>query len=477
MTRQFPKSFKPIRFALTGFITLQAAIVTTAIHEVIATTPQMGGVQQVNAQGSEDLTKLYKKTSPAVVSIRTAKGSGSGAIIAANGLIVTNAHVVEGFNQVQVTLGDGRQIVGEVVAVGGANCVDLALVQVSGQTNLPAIALAASNSAEIGMPIVAIGNPLDIASTMTTGNVSNLAHHVGRILTDVRLNPGNSGGPLLNLKGQLVGIVEGGYSGDSGDGINVAISVEQVRALIQAKKQGISPTLGRFLIPATASSSEVAKISLNGTKTSGILRNDDHLVCEDQSRADVYTFEGDADQPVMIDMSSTQIGSYLLLLAPTGEVIAKSSEERGGTATVLAKLPAAGTYTVIANALNAKQLGAYQLQATVPLLLEQGRLTRNSLRLDDGSFYSPYLFEGKADETIGISLYQFDFDPYLILLDAAGKVVEAGKADRQSLIRLKLPRDGSYTLIVSTVNPGDRGQFSFSVQSLTTPQANQVSQN
>lgn len=486
MTLQSSQSSKLVRFALTGLMATQVAIATAVIHEVVATTPGLGGRQQAKAQGRDkELPEIYKKASPAVVLIETPDGSGSGAIIDANGLIVTNAHVVEGFSRVRVTLRDGRKLMGEVVASGNSNCVDLALVRVANQSKLPTIKLAAANSTEIGMSVVTIGNPLDTTSTLTSGSVSNLKLPLGQVITDVRLNPGNSGGPLLDRQGQLVGVIQGGYRAEHGDGLNVAVSVEQVRALVQGIKQGISPVLGRYVVAATppsnspqSSSALATGLVLNGAKSSGTLQRHGNLVCKDKSRANLYTFKGDADQPVMISMTSNQIGSYLVLLGPNGEFVDSQSVDRGDSATILTKLPQAGTYTVVANAQRPEQLGAYQLRVTTPLLAEQGRLTPNSPRLQDGSPYSSYSFMGKANQSIDVALYKFDFDPYLILMDADGKKIAEGKVDRHSTINTKLPRDGAYTLIVSTVKPSDRGQFSFSVQvseGNTSPK--QISQN
>ncbi|PSB16634.1 hypothetical protein C7B65_21150 [Phormidesmis priestleyi ULC007] len=480
MTLQFfPRSSKLVRFAITGLMATQAAIATTVISEFTLTTPGIDSTRAALAK-SERLSgqDIYRKAAPAVVYIETEQGTGSGVIIDANGLIVTNAHVVEGAQQVAVELADGRKFMAQVVSQGTPGCVDLAVLKIQA-TKLPTINFAAASSVEKGQEVFAIGYPKGTKpSSITRGGVSNVSIDQGRIDTDVTLNPGNSGGALLNDRGELLGINTGGRR--DATGMNFAIAANKVQALVQALKQGLSPILGQYVSLTTSSSHDLAaKLLLNGAVNNGTLQKSDNLMCGDKSRADLYTFKGDADQPVKISMTSSQIGSYLVLLGPNGEVVAeRQSKERGGTATMLAKLPVAGTYTVIANALHPEQLGAYQLQATVPLLFEQGRLTRTSPQLQDGSPYSSYRFTGQANQTIALTLYQFDFDPYLILLDSEGKKVVEGKADRQSKVDIKLPRNGSYTLIVSTVNPNDRGRFLLSIQpSEETASPNAVSQN
>lgn len=144
---------------------------------------------------------------------RVEQGTGSGFIISENGRLVTNAHVVEGSSKVKVTLKDGRIFDGQVV--GTDPVTDIAVIQIKA-SNLPVAQLGKSENLTPGEWAIAIGNPLGLDNTVTVGIVSALGRsssqvgvpekRVSFIQTDAAINPGNSGGPLLNAKGEVIGI-------------------------------------------------------------------------------------------------------------------------------------------------------------------------------------------------------------------------------------------------------------------------------
>ena len=172
---------------------------------------------------------VYENANKAVVTIRTQGAVGAGAIIDSQGLIITNNHVVRGNRVVQVSTSTGKTYPGRVVSVDRRN--DLALVQIQTQEILPSIKLA-KMPAKVGQRVYAIGNPFGLDRTLTVGTLSRIAPN-GDLQTDAALNPGNSGGPLLNSAGELLGINKAILSPSGGSsGIGFATSIAPVQRLL-----------------------------------------------------------------------------------------------------------------------------------------------------------------------------------------------------------------------------------------------------
>ena len=155
------------------------------------------------------------------------RAGGSGFILNSNGYIVTNNHMVENAAEIQVKLGDGRELPAKVV--GRDAKTDLALLKVEA-TGLPVIPLGDSTALQVGEPVMAIGNPFGLEQTVTTGIVSATGRVIGSgpydnfIQTDASINPGNSGGPLINARGEVIGINTAIFSRGGGSvGIGFAV--------------------------------------------------------------------------------------------------------------------------------------------------------------------------------------------------------------------------------------------------------------
>jgi len=254
-----------IVFALAAFLTATFAcsyspsLATLEQPTPTATFPTLTTATQVQSQAGSvqlvtesDLAALYERVNPGVVTIivatPNASGSGSGFVYDKEGHILTNYHVVEGAETIEVDFTDGNKVYGEVIATDLDS--DLAVIKV----NLPPeelipLPLGDSDALKVGDQVVAIGNPFRLSSTMTLGIVSakgrmldsirtsadNSPFSAGDLIqTDASINPGNSGGPLLNLAGKVVGINRAirttgtTFTGDpvnSGIGFSVSINI------------------------------------------------------------------------------------------------------------------------------------------------------------------------------------------------------------------------------------------------------------
>ncbi len=171
----------------------------------------------------------------------TPKGVGSGFIISADGFVLTNAHVVEGSDEVFVTLTDKREFKAKII--GSDRRTDVALVKIDG-TKLPRLTMGDSSKIRVGEWVIAIGSPFGLENTVTAGIISANSRDTGDYLpliqTDVAVNPGNSGGPLINMRGEVIGINSQIYSRSGGYmGISFAVPIDEaMRVSDQLKSMG-----------------------------------------------------------------------------------------------------------------------------------------------------------------------------------------------------------------------------------------------
>lgn len=198
---------------------------------------------------------IYQKASPAVVNITSValtmdvfanivpeEGTGSGVILTSDGYVLTNAHVVEDAQRLEVTLLNGKSYKARLI--GGDVSKDVALLKIDpGTEKLPILEIGNSDDLQVGQMVYAIGNPFGLNSTLTTGVISSIGRTLkarngrlieGVIQTDAAINPGNSGGPLLNSAGQVIGINTAIFSpSGSSAGIGFAIPSNSARRIAQ----------------------------------------------------------------------------------------------------------------------------------------------------------------------------------------------------------------------------------------------------
>ena len=263
----------------------------------------------VAAQGLPDFSELVEKVGPAVVNIRTTergrsarggsgneqedemaellrrffgqpnrpgprgapqappdgepqqRGVGSGFILNADGYVLTNAHVIEGAEEVIVTLADKREF--KAKTIGADKRSDVALVKIEA-SGLPTVRIGDVSKLKVGEWVIAIGSPFGLESTVTAGIVSAKSRDTGDLLpliqTDVAINPGNSGGPLINMRGEVVGINSQIYSRSGGYmGISFAIPIDEATRVSEQLRVGGRVIRGRIGVVIARLTREVAE--------------------------------------------------------------------------------------------------------------------------------------------------------------------------------------------------------------------------
>ena len=267
-------------------------------------------VHPVHAQSLPDFTELVEKVGPAVVNIRTLersrvaarggaapevdedmleffrrfglpvpnqpsprgprqapdgepqqRGVGSGFILSADGYVMTNAHVVDGAEEVIVTLTDKREF--KAKSIGADKRSDVALLKIEA-TGLPTVRLGDVNRLKVGEWVIAIGSPFGLENTVTAGIVSAKSRDTGEVLpliqTDVAINPGNSGGPLINMRGEVVGINSQIYSRSGGyQGISFAIPIDEANRVSDQLRVSGRVIRGRIAVSIDQVTKEVAE--------------------------------------------------------------------------------------------------------------------------------------------------------------------------------------------------------------------------
>jgi S1-C subfamily serine protease len=204
---------------LIGVLVASALVITAVIsfrwgasdRPAVSATPR----PSASAEGPLSVAQIFSTLAPSVVSIRTSDGSGTGVIVNADGTILTAYHVVEGADSIELAFADGTRSPGAILGADPAN--DIAVLTAE---NLPAVVVPAvlggSGRLAVGDEVVAIGNQLGLSGSTTAGVVSGLGRSVsgkgggdlhGLIQFDAAVNPGSSGGPLVNNRGEIVGIV------------------------------------------------------------------------------------------------------------------------------------------------------------------------------------------------------------------------------------------------------------------------------
>ena len=222
--------------------------------------------QQVFPKGMPDaLRKQFEKMIPNGDQTAPRHGLGSGFIISETGQIVTNHHVIDGAEKVLVKLSDGREM--EAAVIGSDPMTDIALLQIEAAEDLPAITFGESRVMRAGDEVFAVGNPFGLGGTVTSGIVSATSRNIHSgpyddfIQTDAAINRGNSGGPLFNNAGEVIGVNTALVSPDGGSvGIGFAVPSDMVQSVVADLSDDGTITRGWLGVQIRPMSNEVASV-------------------------------------------------------------------------------------------------------------------------------------------------------------------------------------------------------------------------
>ncbi len=200
-------------------------------HEIIKEEIELSqSVPTTNGEGIE--SKIVKATRSAVATVFATNSQGSGFCISRKGMIVTNAHVIGSNKMVKVVFLDGEEIMAEVYRIDREK--DIAIISTL-KGEFPFVIMGDSDTCQQADKVIAIGSPIGYQSTVTTGIISAIRKNreLTYIQTDTAINPGNSGGPLLNMRGEVIGMNTSGIDKKIAEGMNFAISINDIKKFIE----------------------------------------------------------------------------------------------------------------------------------------------------------------------------------------------------------------------------------------------------
>lgn len=315
------------------------------------TTPESDG-NELKTPEETTVSAVAEQVSPSVVSIVTEstsgtsrwnaqvqEGAGSGVIVGADGIVLTNKHVIDGARKVEVVLADGTSYA-DVEVIGSDPLNDIAFLKIANVKDLPVADLGDSTTVKVGQHVVAIGNSLgQYQNTVTSGIISGKGRPVAAqsgdsvesltdlLQTDAAINPGNSGGPLLNSSGQVIGI-NTAIAADA-EGIGFAIPINAVKGVLKgilAGKGVERAYLGVRYVPLDAAAAKEYKLPV---------------------ATGAYVYSGTSDPAVVAGSPAAKAG------IKSGDVIVKINDvkvgSRGGVASLIAEYAPGDTVEVTVN--------------------------------------------------------------------------------------------------------------------------------
>jgi serine protease Do len=279
------------------------------------------------------------------------RGIGSGFLISADGYLLTNHHVVEGADEITVTLPDKREFKGKLVGSDARS--DVALVKIEGGADLPTLKMGDPAKLRVGEWVIAIGSPFNLQNTVTAGIVSAKSRETGDLLpfiqTDAAVNPGNSGGPLINMRGEVVGInsqiftISGAYQG-----ISFAIPIDEaqkIAKLLRTQGKVVRGKIGVLIGEVTrevadaiglpkAAGAAVSSVEPDGPADKAGVQEGDVIIKYDgktvESSADLRRMVAATSPGTKVSATVWRDGAARELMVTVGEMPQESARPGGG---------------------------------------------------------------------------------------------------------------------------------------------------
>lgn len=317
----------------------------------------------------ETRISVYEQANPSVVQIKTDGGAGSGFVIQADGLILTNAHVVNNTDfPVLIITADGTELEADLIAFHPQGA-DLAALKIRNQNNnnLPPLFLGKEEFVKVGQSVYAIGSPLGQRNSLTTGVVSRIESETNLIQHDASINPGNSGGPLLNSQAEVIGIntLIRTLSGGS-DGLSFALTTDLMQPFLQALQGGDIPEVAERLRPKPPQRSPKNQSPNLSPQHKSLVRTftEGDETLPNGSYFHAYPFRGKRGQTIEIEMVSEEIDPSLILISRDDENFLAQNDDisdQNFDARLKVRLPLDGDYILIARAYSVGETGEYTL--------------------------------------------------------------------------------------------------------------------
>jgi S1-C subfamily serine protease len=465
------------------------------------------------AAAQPDVVNITRRASPAVITLNTYNASGrktglGSGFFLSDGRIATNRHVIEGSARVEAVTQDERRLGTATFAeaVGGATA-DLAILPRI--TNPPATLPLAPGLPEVGEAVIVIGAPEGLSNTVSTGIVSAIRRIQGKTLVQISapISHGSSGGPVLNSRGQVIGVSVSVLS--EGQNLNFAVPVTELARLAQVTPGRISFTGNLRGGQGTGSGTDISdldtrrlpRITLGQTVTGRL--SDGDVTLPDGSFADAFVYTGRAGEQITVSLASNDFDAWAVVDDPNGP-LRESDDDSGGNydAELTVTLPHAGTYIIVANSVSSGATGAYRLSlrsgggggrpsqnnggddndgggrtssgdefdvaTATPIRSGQtvsGQLTRSDHKREDNSYADSYVYNGRAGERLTIGMRTTGFQPWIVVDEPDGPYREHSENGSNGQLTVTLPRTTRYIILANSVRPEATGSYTLSVQS------------